>query len=195
MIRYAKVENGQIVEPFVTGIQIQNRGHNPAIYSKVQFGEKPEINQFQFHKEVLTVKDGQVFANYEVAEKSLDQVLRELHMASSETGEEGDFPDLYISAVDPAVVAHVLEMVNKRVSDKLSDFAKTRDYDSIVSLASYATSTIPKFAAEGQRGVALRDASLAALYQYQMQMVEGTRFVPKSAAEIDSNLPALTWED
>lgn len=194
MIRYAKVENGQIVEPFVTAVQIQNRGHNPAIYSKVQFGEKPEINQFQYLKEVLSVKDGQVYANYQVVDKDIDRVLTDLHMAAG-GDEDNGMPDLYISGVDPVVIAHVLDLVKKRVSDKLSEFAKTRDYDDIVSLASYATSTVPKFSAEGQRGVAFRDACFAALYGYQNEMIAGTKYVPKSAAEIDANLPALTWED
>lgn len=194
MLRYARVENGKIVEPFVTGVQIQNRGHHTSIYSKVEFEDKPETNQFQTLREVLKVADGKrVIATYEIEQKSIDRVLQDLHEANAD--ESGQYPDLYISDVDPIVAGYVLEQVKKRVSDKLAVFAKARDYDDIVSLASYATSTIPKFAEEGQRGVYLRDLCFASLYAFQMAMVKGEKFVPKSLVEIDENLPAMTWED
>lgn len=76
---------------------------------------------------------------------------------------------------------------------RLDNFAKTRNYDNILSAATYATSTIPKFAAEGQRAVELRDATWAALYQILADVQAGTRPTPTSFADIEPDLPELTW--
>ncbi len=67
--RYARVEDGEIKESYVSFIHIQNRRHDTALYHEVVHGEKPAINQFQYLTEVLTVKGRQVFASYEVKEK------------------------------------------------------------------------------------------------------------------------------
>ena len=78
---------------------------------------------------------------------------------------------------------------------RLDAWAKTRNYDGILSLCTYATSTVPQFAAEGQRGVDLRDATWAALYAILAQVEAGTRPLPASFAAIEGELPALTWSD
>lgn len=78
---------------------------------------------------------------------------------------------------------------------RLDRFARTRQYDGILSAASYATSTVPKFAAEGQYAVEIRDATWARLYELWDEVKAGTRPVPRSFADIEDELPPLAWPD
>lgn len=195
--RYARVEDGEIKEPYVLGLHIKNRGHEVLLYSEVIYKEKPAINQFQYLEERLTVVGRTVVASYVPVNKTGDQILAELHQAARNPDEPFDplkQPDILLSDVDPVIVAKVLEHVKKMSSDRLDRFAQERDYDNIVSLATYAASTVSKFQLEGQRGVDLRDATFAALYTYLTEMTEGTAFVPKSLHEVESRLPVLIWE-
>ena len=80
-----------------------------------------------------------------------------------------------------------------QIQKRLDDFAKTRNYDGILSACTYATSTVPKFAAEGQYCVQVRDATWAAGYALMDEVLAGTRPVPSSIADIESDLPVLAW--
>lgn len=89
------------------------------------------------------------------------------------------------------------EQIQKSIVDqtqaRLDDFAKTRLYDGILSLATYATSTNAKFQAEGQYGVEARDATWAKLYEMLAEVEAGTRPMPESFADVEPELPALEW--
>lgn len=76
---------------------------------------------------------------------------------------------------------------------RLDDFARTRNYDGILSACTYATSAVPKFAAEGQYAVQARDATWAALYQFMANVQAGTQPVPTGFADIEPDLPTLEW--
>lgn len=78
---------------------------------------------------------------------------------------------------------------------RLDAFARTRNYGGILSLCTYATSTVPKFAAEGQYGVTARDATWAKLYEMLAEVEAGTRPIPSGYAEIESELPVLAWPE
>lgn len=86
----------------------------------------------------------------------------------------------------------------KRFADeaqvRLDTFAKSRGYDGILSACTYATSRVPRFQADGQRCVDLRDQTWARLYEILAEVEAGTRPGPLSLAEIEADLPALTWE-
>lgn len=75
----------------------------------------------------------------------------------------------------------------------LDEFAQTRNYDGILSACTYATSTVPTFAAEGQRCVDLRDQTWSALYVILAEVELETRSAPDSFADIAGDLPELTW--
>lgn len=76
---------------------------------------------------------------------------------------------------------------------RLDNFARTREYDGILSLCTYATSPSAKFAAEGQYGVEARDATWAKLYEILAEVQAGTRPMPSGYSAIEAELPALVW--
>jgi hypothetical protein len=88
-----------------------------------------------------------------------------------------------------AVKNQIIDATQKR----LDDFAQTRNYDGILSACTYATSAVPKFATEGQYCVEVRDTTWAALYDILEEVQAGTRPQPSEFADIESDLPALTW--
>lgn len=83
--------------------------------------------------------------------------------------------------------------VVQAVQVRLDTFVQTKNYDGILSAASYATSTNPTFAAEGQRAVILRDNTWATLYQILADVQAGNRPIPSGYEEIEPELPVLTW--
>lgn len=76
---------------------------------------------------------------------------------------------------------------------RLDDFAKTRQYDGILSACTYSTSPTLKFQAEGQYCVDQRDATWAKLYEMLAEVEAGTRPIPQSFADVEPELPALVW--
>lgn len=78
------------------------------------------------------------------------------------------------------------------VQQRLDAFAQTRNYDGILSACTYASSTVPKFAAEGQYAVDARDAAWAACYQIMSAVMEGKRPMP-TVEQVLSELPLLNW--
>lgn len=77
--------------------------------------------------------------------------------------------------------------------ERLDTFARTRNYDGILSACTYATSNVPKFSREGQAAVNLRDATWAALYQILEDVQTGKRNAPMGFQDIEADLPALEW--
>lgn len=76
---------------------------------------------------------------------------------------------------------------------RLDTFAQTRHYDGILSACTYATSSVPKFAAEGQYCVDARDATWATLYTILGEVLARTRPMPTGFADIAADLPTLAW--
>ena len=90
--------------------------------------------------------------------------------------------------------AFVIGFIGKTQS-RLDMFAASRNYDGILGLCTYATSTVPKFQAEGQCGVNIRDATWEALYRIMAEIESGARPMPSSYEEIEVDLPALVWSN
>lgn len=87
----------------------------------------------------------------------------------------------------------VKERIIQATQQRLDIFAKTRNYDGILSLATYATSTNLKFQAEGQYGVEARDATWAKLYEILAEVEAGMRPMPVGFKDIEPELPILQW--
>jgi len=91
-------------------------------------------------------------------------------------------------------VDELIAQYTSAVQKRLDDFACTRGYDGILSAATYATSTVPKFAAEGQYAVTARDATWTKCYEILGEFTAGAIPAP-TLEEILSELPALEWPD
>ena len=76
---------------------------------------------------------------------------------------------------------------------RLDSFAQTRNYDNILSACTYASSSVPRFQAEGQTCVNQRDATWAKLYEIMAEVQAGTRPMPTGYTDIESELPVLVW--
>jgi hypothetical protein len=77
------------------------------------------------------------------------------------------------------------------VQKRLDDFARTRNYDGILSACTYATSNVTKFQIEGRYCVAARDAHWSKCYDLLTQ-VHGGAPVP-TVDEVIAQMPALEW--
>ena len=92
----------------------------------------------------------------------------------------------------PPTVEQIIAQYDAAVQQRLDDFAKTRNYTNIMSAATYATSTAPKFKAEGQYAVEARDATWAKCYEVLAAVEAGSRPMP-TLDELLTELPVLTW--
>lgn len=104
--------------------------------------------------------------------------------------DENGFPVL----VDPPppTPEQIIAALTTAVQSHLDATARTRNYDGILSLCSYAASTNQTFAAEGLAGVAWRDAVWAACYSIMAEVQGGQRAVP-TEAELLAALPPMVW--
>ena len=114
-------------------------------------------------REIVRGHDGKLYFVDEVPERPQEIVLQEL---------QSTFTDA--------------------IQQRLDAFARTRNYDGILSAASYATSTIPQFKAEGQCAVEARDATWAVGYAILADVLSGQRPMP-TIEEVFAELPVLEW--
>lgn len=96
------------------------------------------------------------------------------------------------SEPEPLTPEQIIAQYIAAVQKRLDDFAQTRNYDGILSAATYATSTVPKFKAEGQYCVEARDATWAKCYEVLAAVESGSRPMP-TMDELLAELPVLTW--
>lgn len=92
----------------------------------------------------------------------------------------------------PPTPDQIIGSMTSAVQSHLDAKARERNYDGILSLCTYATSVVPKFAAEGQAGVEWRDAVWARCYEILADVQAGTRPTP-TAEQLIAELPIFTW--
>lgn len=97
--------------------------------------------------------------------------------------------------IPPPYVPTEQDIINSltwAVQAHLDTTAREKNYDGILSACTYATSTVPQFAAEGQACVEWRDAVWMTCYTVMAEVKAGTRPVPTSD-ELIAMLPAGPW--
>lgn len=92
----------------------------------------------------------------------------------------------------PPTEVELLAAIVSAVQAKLDSVARSRNYDGILSLCSYVTSTDVTFAAEGQAGVAWRDQCWRYCYLILDDVKLGVQPVPNPVAVV-AGLPAMQW--
>jgi len=92
----------------------------------------------------------------------------------------------------PPTAEQIIARYTAGVQKHLDDFARTRNYDDILSACTYATSIAPKFKAEGQYCVEARDATWAKCYEVLAAVEAGSRPMP-TVDELLAEMPVLTW--
>ena len=93
----------------------------------------------------------------------------------------------------PPTPEQIQAQITADVQARLDAFAQEREYDGIGSLASYDGDPDPQLNAEGMRGKALRSQTWVKMKQIRAEVLAGTRPMPTSIADIEAELPALTW--
>lgn len=94
----------------------------------------------------------------------------------------------------PLTLEEITAAIVTAVQRHLDTTARSRNYDGILSLCSYATSTDPVFAAEGAAGIAWRDACWRYCYQALAEVQAGQRPMP-TPEEAIAELPVMVWPE
>jgi hypothetical protein len=96
------------------------------------------------------------------------------------------------------ILAENIQIKNSIIAstqNRLDSFARTRDYDNIVSACSYATSFHQKYGEEGRYCVTARESTWDKLYQIMADVEADLRPMPGGYEDIVAELPELIWPD
>lgn len=191
---YCRVVDGVVIEYPVYALHIRNRAHPFSMYTKVVFTTKPSLPDFAFYTEKLELVNGTPLVTYGIAYKTLQTVLNELHQTNGAPPLPGEEPTPKpIEEVPLVTMGRVVELSKELVQNRLDNWARTKEYDGILSATSYVSSTNPNRAAEGTKAVLNRDQTWDAMYAYMDKVTGKTVPVPMKESEILEQLPELTW--
>lgn len=127
----------------------------------------------------------------ELSAEDADKILREGHLWRYQEG-------VLVPYIKPIniILQEQQDAIMKRlvgaVQNHLDSVARLRNYDGILSLCSYATSTDVTFSVEGQAGVAWRDACWRHCYQTLSDVQNDIRSIP-TPDELVAELPTISW--
>lgn len=190
---YALVDKKSVLLYPITIEDINTRDNPTETYYKCYFDDEPIYDEVT---EVLAedphVIGECVFIMYKVVDKDLDAIMVALNAFITNELANNRMPT--VTTLPDGMLGSIMQLTLKRVQASLDAFAKTKEYDDMRSLCTYATSTNPTFKAEGERGIVLRDLTWASLYTYMGTVSAGALPYPFTWDNIASNLPALTWE-
>lgn len=98
----------------------------------------------------------------------------------------------YVQPVEPLTQDQIIANLQAAVQNHLDDTARTRNYDGILSLASYAGDPDPQLDAEGAAGKLFRSGCWRKCYAVMADVQDGKRPVATSA-ELIAELPEMVW--
>lgn len=188
---FALVNNNSIVIYPLSEADIYARNQPNETYYPCFKNIQPEYNLFcQYLVEKPVVVGTYVIVNYEIATIPIDHLFDELAVLRAEYGETFD-----ISHVPLTLLASFEVSVTFKVTTLLNQFAATRRYGDINSLADYRDSPVEKYRNEGILGRTLRDTTWFQLETYLVGIMSGTVPLPDSWDDIAAVLPTLSWGD
>lgn len=194
---YALVRDGAIVQYPVLPIHITNNGLPLDWFTEVEYPTRPEIPEFFWLQETLSVltplgQPVRVVANYTLVPYSLQQILDTLQVPSDQPGMPSGVP-MNIADVPLATVNRVAELATEYAKQRLDAFVQGRNYDSVATAVTYRDSAVAQFASEGAKAFTYRDQTYAALYQYLGKVQTAQVPVPIKIDDIEAILPVLSW--
>jgi len=126
----------------------------------------------------------------EITEELYSELMEKQSIGYLIVCNEGGIPEAKLQV---PTLNDIKSSIIRLTQDRLDSFAASRNYDGILSACTYATSTVPKFQAEGQSAVNARDATWSTLYSILDDVQNGIRLIPTSFSDIEDDLPVLTW--
>lgn len=110
----------------------------------------------------------------------------------TETIELPDYTPGEVAAQQAEATKRIIDSITAAVQEHLDTTARLKNYDGILSACTYATSTVPAFAAEGQACVEWRDNCWATCYSVMAAVMQGQRAI-RTAEELIAELPHAPW--
>lgn len=99
----------------------------------------------------------------------------------------------WVVTTTPVDLQALQDQITQATQAWLDDWARSRNYDGILSACTYAASAVPQFATEGRAAVRVRDQTWGALYTLMQQVQTGQAPMPMSFADVLPLLPVPNW--
>lgn len=156
---------------------------------KVLYSDRPEAVRYM----PLPNGKADVWIRYDIrqeldSENNRGWSAREVYLqtAQSQAEIEANAVNIFLSE------SGIQKALTDAVQDYMDKTVQKRNYDSIFTACSYATSTNAKFRAEGDACVAWRDAVWDLCYTILNDVIAGLRAIP-TKEELLAELPVLEW--
>lgn len=104
-----------------------------------------------------------------------------------------DLPLEVVANLAAAKYAAFQVQVVDAIQARLDNFAKTRNYQGILSACSYVNSSVPRFAADAAYCVSARDNTWDTLHTLLAEVQAETRVIPETVQGVLDILPTLAW--
>jgi hypothetical protein len=144
--------------------------------------------------EVLTASDWSQLAD---VPEDLRRKWQKYRQALRDVPQQATFPNQIVWPMIPSASNQTEEEILAdfvtKIQSSLDAFARTRNYDGILSACTYISSRVPNFASDARICIDLRDATWAAAYRILGDVKAGRRNIPTSLSELSSELPPLIW--
>jgi hypothetical protein len=142
---------------------------------------------------LIKTNDGQTFGPFQSALTLTDRIVAdgiEFPFTTLDHPTVVDAPDGYEA---PPTIPTIKDYTDA-TQIHLDATARAHNYDGILSACTYASSSVPKFAAEGQACVLWRDSVWATCYAILGEVQSGQRPAP-TIPELLGLLPAMNWPE
>ena len=189
---FARVLGGVVVEYPLTEMDIRQRGVSElsSYFPTMDKGEE-ELRPYHRLQYQFTIDNKVVKVDKIQTPLSIDEILQIVHRSAASKDPNSQAVDP--ASVDPYAFAEVSRQVETIIMDQLNALVKSERYDSVDSAASFVTSHVEKFREQAQYVLWLRSELFVRLEEYEQAVATGVKPVPRTSAEIFSELPAVVW--